>query len=39
MFDDVRQGGNGAIVEVFVIAIGEVEITGYSTFTASFGKV
>ncbi len=27
MFDDGRQGENGAIVESFVIAIGKVEIT------------
>jgi hypothetical protein len=39
VFDDGRQGENSAIVEVFVIAIGEVEITGYSIFATGFGKV
>ncbi len=39
MFDDGRQGENGAIVEVFVIAIGKVEMTGCLTFTAGLGRV
>ncbi len=39
MFDDGRQGENGTIVEVFVIVIGKVEMTGCSTFTPGFGKV
>jgi hypothetical protein len=39
VFDDSRQGENGTIVEVFIIAIGEVEMTGCSTFAAGFGKV
>jgi hypothetical protein len=39
MFDDGRQGENGAIVEFFVIAIGKVDMTGCSTFTTGFGKV
>ncbi len=39
MFDDGRQGENGAIVKVFVIAVRKVEMTGCSTFTARFGKV
>jgi hypothetical protein len=39
VFDDSRQGESSAIVEVFVIAIGEVEMTGCSTFATGFGKV
>ncbi len=39
MFDDGRQGENGAIVQVFVTAIGYVEMTSCSTFTTGFGKV
>jgi hypothetical protein len=39
VFDDGRQSENDAIVDVFVIAIGKVEMTGCSTFTARFGKV
>jgi hypothetical protein len=39
VFDDGQQGEYGAIVEVFVIVIGEVEMSCRSTFTTWFGKV
>ena len=39
MFDDGGQGEYCTIVEVFVIAVGEIEVTSRSAFATRFRKV